>query len=311
MRPPFHQGERFVQWLLKSPAKIDAWARVALRDELISEHQLFFRELPHLIVAARDNQGRPWCSILSGEPGFATAKEQRRLRVEAQPRPGDPLHGALLATTSVGLLGIELHSRRRNRLNGQILSSDDTSFEVAVGQSYGNCPKYIVRRAWRPEKEDVGQAAAHFSSLSPSAVALLEQSDTFFIATGFRPPGANGVDQLDASHRGGAPGLIRVEDGTSLSFPDYSGNNLYNTLGNLVKDPRAGLLVIDFQTGGLLHLQGEIEIDWLAQDPGAKPPVKRRLRFCLKSGVWRERALPLRFAKIPSAAPVGGATRSA
>lgn len=301
----FHTGERFVQWLLKSPPSIDAWAQVALRDKLVPEHQLFFRELPYLIVAARDAEGLPWCSVLSGEPGFAVADNERVLRVEALPREGDPLREALAQDDSIGLLGIELHSQRRNRLNGRVLQRDETGFQLAVAQSYGNCPKYIVRRAWRPERIVQPEAPQEFDTLPGVATEILQRCDTFFIATGFSPKEKQGRHGLDASHRGGRPGLLRVEDAKTISFPDYSGNNLYNTLGNLVKDARAGLLIIDFKSGGLLHLQGEVEIDWAAQDFSAKPPVRRRLRFHVKRGVWRRGALPLRFVSIPGSLAAG------
>ena len=59
----------------------------------------------------------------------------------------------------------------------------------------------------------------------------------------------------DISHRGGRPGFVRV-DGDVLTIPDFRGNRYFNTLGNLIAEPRASLLFVDFETGDLLQLQG-------------------------------------------------------
>ena len=85
--------------------------------------------------------------------------------------------------------------------------------------------------------------------------AWIRRTDTFFLATLHPAEGA------DASHRGGMPGFVRVE-GNRLTWPDYAGNLMYNTLGNIAVHPRAGLLVPDFDSGSVLLLTGRAGVVW-------------------------------------------------
>lgn len=69
---------------------------------------------------------------------------------------------------------------------------------------------------------------------------------------------------MDTNHRGGPPGFVRIlsndMDGFTLVYPEYSGNRLYQSLGNLQTTPRAGLVIPDFDTGDVLYITGETEI---------------------------------------------------
>ena len=58
---------------------------------------------------------------------------------------------------------------------------------------------------------------------------------------------------------------MTVHDDAHLSFPDYAGNTMYMTLGNLAANPRAGLLFLDWETGDALQLTGRAAIDWSAE----------------------------------------------
>jgi ferredoxin-NADP reductase len=109
---------------------------------------------------------------------------------------------------------------------------------------------------------------------------------------------------MDASHRGGQPGFVRVEGERHLVFPDYAGNSHYNTIGNLVMDPRAGLLFVDFERGGLLQLTGRVRIDWDSAELERFPGARRLVHFELDEAVELEQALPLRWEKA------GGSVRS-
>ena len=86
------------------------------------------------------------------------------------------------------------------------------------------------------------------AALSPKHAQLIANADTFFLGTIHPSRGA------DASHRGGPPGFVRV-DGNRLWWPDYPGNNMFNSFGNLAVDPSAALLFIDFDTGTALQFQ--------------------------------------------------------
>ena len=290
-RSPFHEGERRVQERLGVREQIEPWARQVVRGALQEQHREFYEQQPFLVVAARDDQGDPWVTLLAGEPGFASSEDAKELRVSALPAPGDPLYEAFRTGADVGVLGIESHTRRRNRVNGRICARDGTGFGVRVEQSFGNCPKHITERVAHYEAPSAREPRVHRSTrLSREAQRWIATADTFFIATGYRGEGECEAYGTDASHRGGAKGFVRAIDETTLAFDDYAGNNHYNTLGNLELDPRAGLLFVDFERGGLLHLRGRAEVKWQG--------AERTVRFELDEAVERWRALPLRWTDL-------------
>ena len=112
------------------------------------QHRDFYAQLPLLLAGAVDPAGDPWAGALEGEPGFAWSPDPRVLRVAAMPDADDPLAAGLGPGKALGLLGIELQTRRRNRVNGLVSAWDGKRFEVTVGQSFGNCPQYIQTREW-------------------------------------------------------------------------------------------------------------------------------------------------------------------
>jgi predicted pyridoxine 5'-phosphate oxidase superfamily flavin-nucleotide-binding protein len=216
-----------------------------------------FRDFGLAVAASRDEAGRVWASLLTGPPGFVRAVDEQLVLVGAQPRPGDPLAGNLGHRPDLGLLVIDLATRRRLRLNGQALLDPEHGIFLSVEQAYGNCPRYIHQRTVEPLPSDQPMRPAERSSaLGPAQRALIGSAVTFFIASAHPEGGA------DASHRGGPPGFVRVVDDQTLSFPDYPGNNMFNTLGNLAVQPRAGLLFLDFETGSMLQLTGRTRLDW-------------------------------------------------
>ena len=168
------------------------------------------------------------------------------VHIAAHPLPGDPLthiHGA------VGALALEPATKRRMRLNGHA-TTDATGITIALEQVYSNCPKYIAKR--HPMPRAANPIRHESSSLDNTAKRLLAKADTAFIATR-APEGA------DVSHRGGPPGFLNLQDGT-VSWPDFQGNALFNTLGNLVVDPACGLTVIDPDDGTTLYLSGQATV---------------------------------------------------
>lgn len=250
----FHEGELAIQ----DRAGVRAQA-ARLGDAMLAAPDLdggmgrFHAHRAFAVLTARDADGRLWTSPLFSSPGFLEAHD-RELRVHAAPGPGDPLEG-LAAGQPVGMLAIEFATRRRVRVNGTLTDSD-TGLTIAVDQAYGNCPKYIHPR----QIDRVGSAEQRVersATLLPEHQTLVANADTFFLGTIHPTRGA------DASHRGGPPGFVHV-DGDRLWWPDYPGNNMFNSFGNLVVDPSAALLFIDFDTGATLHVSGEATVEWVA-----------------------------------------------
>ena len=125
---------------------------------------------------------------------------------------------------------------------------------------------------------------------------MIAQTDTFFVASRSGPETmtAGGVD---VSHRGGLPGFLHIHD-DSIVIPDFRGNRYFNTLGNLLGEPRAALLFVDFTTGDLLQLQGLTEIDWSSAASRHIEGAERSWRF-IPTRVWRRRgAIPLRWSFV-------------
>jgi uncharacterized protein len=277
---PFHEGERLLQERLGVRDKIEMIGSRIIRDFMPDEHREFFTHLPWLLVGSVDADRRPWASVLSGAPGFATSPDPQILVLAARPVPGDVLADHLRVGASLGFLGIELHTRRRNRMNGTVIEASAGRVVVHVEQSFGNCPKYINRKTLARRAAGAGQAAPVVgSALDGRAREIVARADTLFIASSHLSVGGPGPgDGVDVSHRGGRPGFVRVEADGTLTIPDYFGNFLFNTLGNIERDRRAGLLVVDFGSGDLLQLTGEAWIDWDAPEIAATPGVQRLVR---------------------------------
>lgn len=268
-----------------------------VRPYMPEQHRELFGKLPTLLVGSLDAQGRPWASIVHGEPGFVSAPDERHLRIAARPALDDPWQLAL--DTPLGLLGLEPQTRRRNRMNGSVVALDGEGFTVEVDQSFGNCPKYIQARTPRPvARSEPAAPKAEGPLLSDAARQLVRFADTLFIASASRAPRAHaGAEGVDVSHRGGPPGFVHVDtdDGHSvLTIPDFVGNRFFNTLGNLAVNPRAGLLFVDYHEGHLLQLTGDAELLWEGE--------LRAIRITVQEGWWRPHALPLRWSP-PEPAP--------
>lgn len=298
----FHEGELQVQERAGVREKVAAAGDRMIRSFMPEQHREFFAKLPAMLLGALDAQRRPWASIVAGRPGFVETPDERHLRIAATLGAGDPLAGRIAEGMPIGLLGIEPHTRRRNRMNGTVVAVDDASFTVEVDQSFGNCPKYIQAREPRWCPAEPGDAPAHRrmdATLDGDALALAGHSDTLFIASASpQARGSAGFDGVDVSHRGGRPGFVHVAEvsGQSvLTLPDFRGNNMFNTLGNIAANPRAGMLFVDYETGDLLQLTGEAHIVWEGKELAAFRGAQRLLRLVVEEAVWRPAALPLRW----------------
>src|SRR4051812_42182047 len=292
MNSPWHAGERAAQARVGTAEHMDAIGPKVIRDFMPDQHRAFFEQLPFVVVGSLDAEQRPWASIVAGLPGFATSPHPRRLEIEANPLPGDPLGQALAAGNPVGLLGIELPTRRRNRMNGHIVARDEAGFAVHVRESFGNCPQYIQRRDYALFAPGSG-AVDPFTALSEEPAPLVRTADTMFVASAAARE--DGKFSVDVSHRGGQPGFLGVDAHGAIVVPDFRGNGFFQTIGNLLAFPRAGLLVPDFATGDLLQVTGEAEVVWDGPEVEAFPGAERLWKVKVQSGRWLRAGFPLRF----------------
>jgi uncharacterized protein len=291
---PFHAGERAVQRRLGVEA-IEQWARKAVRPYMPAQHRAFHTAQPFLIAAARDAMGRPWATVLEGPDGFVKSPDAKSLVIDARPPVGDALDGMMVPGADIGLLGIELATRRRNRMNGRIAPNDAGALVFQVDQSFGNCPQYITPRRWRRQENPTPGTPRLGTQLTTSQKGWIRSADTFFIASGHRGDGDAVSFGMDASHRGGEPGFLQVTSDNQLSFPDYAGNNHYNTIGNLVLDPRVGLLFVDFSSGSLLQISGQATIDWESDTVAREPGARRLVNIDIDAVIELPGALSLRW----------------
>lgn len=289
---PFHSGELTAQRNVGVEREASATAGF-IRDHMLEQHRAFFSALPFLVIAGADELGRRWVTIFETAEGKAASPDPRHLNLPGTLPAEDPLASEFTSGSQVGLLGIDLRTRRRNRLNGR-MSADAKGLGLAVTQSFGNCPQYIEERILvRTDAPEPPGAAEAGSALSAKQTAWILEADTFFIGTGF----AAGDDEgFDASHRGGAPGFVEVDAPNQLRFPDYLGNNYFNTIGNLVRDPRVGLVFVDFSTGGLLHVSGRAKIVWHGRN-SRDPQARREIVVTVERVLERPTALTLRWSR--------------
>ncbi|GGS81582.1 oxidoreductase [Planobispora rosea] len=272
-----------------------------------------------LVIGAADASGRVWASALTGPAGFARPYGERTVVVGALPGPHDPLAGVLGAGRApdaarapggaggapegagghdIGTLAIEPGTRRRMRVNGRARRDGDR-LVIHTEQVYSNCPKYIQTRvitedpAPAPDPGSTegtggtgGTGALTGTTLTAGQRAWIAHADTFFVATRAAGLGA------DVSHRGGNPGFVRVLGGRRLVWPDYQGNSMYMTLGNLELDERCGLLFLDWESGDALHMTGRARVNW---DPGGVPGAERLVEFDVDEVVQIGGAIPLRW----------------
>lgn len=275
---PFHAGEREAQRL----AGLEVLPGGAgIRDFMPNQHRLFFAQLPFLVAATLDADGWPTATLLTGAPGFVASPDPRTLEIAG--RAPDPAGDRMSDGAALGLLGIELETRRRNRANGRVAAARDGRLTVTVSQSFGNCPQYIHVRETAIDQPPPADLRL-FEGLDAEAEATVASADTFFVATASGPRIENGG--VDVSHRGGWPGFVAI-DGATLTIPDFRGNRYFNTLGNLLLEPRAALLFVDFETGVLTQLQGRGEVLWdLDAEHGGEPGAERSWRFKVERG-WR------------------------
>ncbi|OIQ31282.1 MAG: pyridoxamine 5'-phosphate oxidase [Alphaproteobacteria bacterium MedPE-SWcel] len=261
-RHVFHSAELALQARAGVPQSYTEKVARALRSEMPRHHRDFFESLPVVFLGVMDARGRVWATPAVGQPGFLRAREPEVLSVAGRPVLGRTLGLDLRRGAKIGVLGMELVSRRRNRMNGTIRSVNAEGFEIAVDLSFGNCPQYIQTRQLDWPTAGPTAEARLTGDWDAATRAIVARADTFFIASRAAEMSDSPVDGVDVSHRGGRPGFVTVNADGTLSFPDFSGNRFFNTLGNIAADGRVGLFIPDFSTGAGVFVTGLASVDW-------------------------------------------------
>jgi len=292
--PIWHEGERYLQDKVGMAERMAVVGQRVVRDFMPDQHRQFYAQLPFIVLGSIDHAGDAWATFIEGKPGFMSSPSPTVLDIAARPAADDPAAEGMADGDPIGLLGIEMHTRRRNRMNG-FVSSTAAGLSVAVDQSFGNCPRYIQLRDFSFSREpgrQPGGGAESLALLDDAARETIQRADAFFVASY-----ADREDrrQVDVSHRGGKAGFVRVgEDGT-LTIPDFDGNLFFATLGNIHLNGRAGLLFVDFESGDMLQMMGDAALLLDSPEIAAFQGAERLWTFKARRTVRRRAALALRW----------------
>jgi predicted pyridoxine 5'-phosphate oxidase superfamily flavin-nucleotide-binding protein len=283
----FHSGELAVQERA-GVRDIAEDVGEGIADRLPPGATDFLERRQMAVLGTVDNSGHVWASVVTGDPGFIETIDDRTLRIAAGVSSSDPLFRNLATEGHVALFAPDFVTSRRVRVNGRGVIKGGAIF-IAADEVYGNCRRYLQERIFvgnrKPAVTD--QTASIGSSLSVSQQQQISRADTFFIATDKPDRGA------DVSHKGGNPGFVQIVDARHIAFPDYNGNSMFNTLGNLTVNPHAGLLFIDFDSGRTLQLTGRASIDWNPERVRTFPGAERVIDFALEEIIDTPAGFPL------------------
>lgn len=287
---PFHEGELLVQQ--RAGVLEEGRRNSQMISASIAQGSLpFISQQSIAILGSLDRELNVWASVLVGQPGFMTAVDEQTVEfdlTQSAKNSEDPFWANIEDQSKVGMLLIDLATRRRLRINGRITRSVPEQLRLDVDAAYPNCPKYIQRRNITISGSKRSSTPRSGRSLEDDQLSLIRNADTFFVAS------AHPVRGVDASHRGGNPGFIRVLDNHKIRIPDYVGNSMFNTLGNFAENPRAGLLFFDIEGSRTLQLVGRPEIQWELDDPLHATGNTKRY-WDLEIDRWLETDLPYRL----------------
>lgn len=261
----FHAGEAQLQAESGvDTAEYDRMADEPFRPELNSSEVKFVGGRTFSIAGSLDRDGRPWASALFGPSGeLFTVEDLTTITVKPRLVAGDPLFDNVASTGEMGILYFNPSIRRRAKSLGHGTIQPDGTIRYRMHRMFGLCTKYIFRRsheiAVASGTETAGSPSAARRELSAADRTQLALTDTIFLASHSDQHGT------DPTHRGGPPGFVTVIDDATVSIPDYVGNGMFQTLGNLLLDDRIGVLSIDFATGRILQFTGHGSIR--ASDP--------------------------------------------
>jgi uncharacterized protein len=280
----YHAGEIAAQMRAGERTMGERNGRI-ITDKIIPGAVKFIENQPFFIASIRSIDGEVFTSIISGETGLIKVTGESNIEIDTLLVTSNPLDifwKTIKDQDNIGMLFIESASRRRFRVNGR-LTVDGDKLKVQVHQSYPNCPKYIQQRQLKnKEKANYTAIVENGNSFTTPLRKMIKHSDTFFVGSS-SPEG-----DMDASHRGGQPGFIDIVDDDTLIIPDYAGNGMFNTLGNFMNNPKAGLLFIDFEGKRTLQLTGEVEIVWEEKEESENNNNNRYWKFKMKQWLLME-----------------------
>ena len=285
----FHSGELEVQRQAGVRARADEVGE-SIADFVSDGVANFLEHRRMVMLGTVDCRRHAWASLITGEPGFISITDPRIVRVGALPPAGDPLLENLAKESHTALLAIDFLGARRVRINGRGIIKDG-AIEITTEQVYGNCRRYIQERmilAGSEQTRGTQEATiVRSSALSLAQRQQISEADTFFIATDHPENGA------DVSHKGGNAGFVRIIDARHLAFPDYNGNSMFNTLGNITVNQKAGLLFIDFNGGRTLQITGAAAIDWNSERARGLAGAERVVDFEIDEVIDNSFGFPL------------------
>lgn len=287
----YHEGEIAVQRRAGVRDRAEEMAGMVGASVPASEEvRALVDDQPHAVVASVDREGNVWTSFLTGRSGFIDVLDDRTVRFGADPVDGDPLADHLREGMPAGVLLVDPRDRNRLRLNG-VARPAETGFELAIEEAFPNCPKYIQRRSFERAVDGTDGSGERTvaDGLRPDHREWIESADTFFIGSYHPPAGA------DASHRGGDPGFVDVE-GDTIVYPDYPGNSMFCTLGNVAAHSRVGLLFVDFTDGRTLQITGRAEVVWDDDRIAASDGAERLVEITAERSVDLAAGTPLRWS---------------
>ncbi|CAF1311362.1 unnamed protein product [Rotaria sordida] len=307
-----HEGELFVQKRRHVPPDVPKMVSETVHDDMPDQHTEFFTHLSYFAIATIDSDGRPWATIIVGSPTtliYAVSKIQ--LNVSVVLPEGDPFFSSVVNTVNATSryfagIGVDFSNRRRNKVAGFIASSnvvDNTlNMSLITNESLGNCPKYITVRkleyCGRHPQIGADHQNADNISLNQECLDIISQASTIFLATRHISNVSDNTSDLGVNHRGGFPGFVRTyeENGnTYIVIPDYSGNQFYQSLGNIESDRLAGVVFPCFTTGDMLHVTGIAENIYDDEAERIMPRVTLITRIKLNGYVWIKEALNLKL----------------
>jgi predicted pyridoxine 5'-phosphate oxidase superfamily flavin-nucleotide-binding protein len=274
----WHEGELNVQ--RRAGVTNHDKLRNGVRDELPPHFRDFLAAQRFVVLATKDETGLLWCSMIAAWPGFASAATPRAIALDRRAFVDADVISQLQAEPQVGLLAFDPSTRRRIRINGAA-TLGETAVVIDLIECFGNCQQYIQKRAAAGPEPHAPATISRTSHLEASQRDWITQADTCFLASIHRTAGP------DASHRGGRPGFITVVDSQTIEFPDYPGNDMFQSLGNLAANPTAAMLFVDFTRGATLQLSGNAVVVWDVPDS----PTGRTVRFSVHEAIEKHPAV--------------------
>lgn len=264
IKETYHPGEIAVQEMAGVRDMAERLAGI-VSGQIVAGAQYFISQQSMVVVGSVSPEAQTWASVLFGDVGMARADGQMvTFHLERMiQRDADPFWANIENDPRVGMLFIDPATRRRFRANGTVSGQSETELVVSVSEAYANCQKFIRRRD-RPDRDlatsDAPAPVIQGQAFEARVRSLIENSDTAFVASAHPDRG------VDASHRGGPPGFMKVLDDRTLRVPDYSGNGMFNTLGNISVNPNTGLVLIDYERGDVLQIAGHVELRFDVED---------------------------------------------